>query len=102
MGGGPSHRSPRQARGDRRACGLSGLRRSRLRDRRRVRHRWRLFTLGYRMKLESLAAIVTGGASGLGWATAEMLAAGGAPVTIVDLNAEVGEAQAARIGGLFV
>ncbi len=54
------------------------------------------------MKLESLAAIVTGGASGLGWATAEMLAAGGARVTIVDLNAEVGAAQAARIGGLFV
>ena len=54
------------------------------------------------MKFESLAAIVTGGASGLGWATAEMLAAGGARVTIVDLNAEVGEAQAARIGGLFV
>jgi len=54
------------------------------------------------MKLDHIPAIVTGGASGLGWAAAEMLAAGGARVTIVDLNAEVGQAQAARIGGLFV
>ncbi len=49
-----------------------------------------------------LAAIVTGGASGLGEATAAMLAEAGAKVAILDLNAERGEAVAARIGGRFV
>jgi NAD(P)-dependent dehydrogenase (short-subunit alcohol dehydrogenase family) len=53
------------------------------------------------MKLEGLAAIVTGGASGLGGATAAMLAAKGAKVTIFDLNEEAGEAHAGAIGGLF-
>ena len=54
------------------------------------------------MKIEGLAAIVTGGASGLGGATAAMLAANGARVTILDLNAEVGEAHASAIGGRFM
>jgi NAD(P)-dependent dehydrogenase (short-subunit alcohol dehydrogenase family) len=54
------------------------------------------------MQLNSIAAIVTGGASGLGAATAEMLAGHGAKVAILDLNAEVGAATAARIGGLFI
>jgi NAD(P)-dependent dehydrogenase (short-subunit alcohol dehydrogenase family) len=39
------------------------------------------------MKVSGLAAIVTGGASGLGRATAERLAALGAKVTVFDLNA---------------
>ena len=47
------------------------------------------------------AAIVTGGASGLGLATARALAAAGARVTIFDLNQEAGEAIAAEIGGAF-
>jgi NAD(P)-dependent dehydrogenase (short-subunit alcohol dehydrogenase family) len=47
------------------------------------------------------AAIVTGGASGLGLATARALAAAGARVTIFDLNREAGEAVAAEIGGAF-
>lgn len=47
-------------------------------------------------------AIVTGGASGLGAAAAEALAARGMNVTVFDLNAEAGAAQAARLGGLFV
>jgi NAD(P)-dependent dehydrogenase (short-subunit alcohol dehydrogenase family) len=43
------------------------------------------------MKLDKLmAAIVTGGASGLGEATARMLAANGAKVAILDMNAERG------------
>ncbi len=47
------------------------------------------------------AAIVTGGASGLGEATARALAARGAKVAIFDLQAEKGEAVAADIGGIF-
>ncbi len=50
----------------------------------------------------SVAAIVTGGASGLGEATARMLAAQGARVALFDLNAERGQRVAAEIGGLFV
>jgi len=42
---------------------------------------------------------VAGGASGLGEATARALVAGGAAVTIADLNAEKGEALAAELGG---
>jgi len=53
------------------------------------------------MDIRNLAAIVTGGASGLGNATAKMLAANGARVTIFDLNEELGKAKADEIGGLF-
>ena len=49
----------------------------------------------------STAAIVTGGASGLGQATAEALAAAGAKVAIFDVNEEKGEQVARAIGGLF-
>lgn len=54
------------------------------------------------MNIQGLAAIVTGGASGLGGATAERLAARGAKVTILDLNSGQGESKAAELGGLFV
>lgn len=54
------------------------------------------------MNIDGLAAIVTGGASGLGGATAERLAAAGAKVTIFDLNEELGQSHAAKIGGHFV
>lgn len=54
------------------------------------------------MKLDSsVAAVITGGASGLGEATARALAAKGVKVAIFDLNAEKGEAVAAEIGGVF-
>ena len=54
------------------------------------------------MKFDSTtAAVVTGGASGLGRATAEGLAAAGIKVAIFDVNVEAGEAAAAAIGGLF-
>jgi NAD(P)-dependent dehydrogenase (short-subunit alcohol dehydrogenase family) len=54
------------------------------------------------MKLDSsIAAVVTGGASGLGEGTARALAAEGVKVALFDLNAERGEEIAAEIGGLF-
>jgi NAD(P)-dependent dehydrogenase (short-subunit alcohol dehydrogenase family) len=54
------------------------------------------------MKLDStIAAVVTGGASGLGEATARALAAKGVKVALFDLQAEKGEAVAAEIGGIF-
>lgn len=53
------------------------------------------------MDMNGLAAIVTGGASGLGNATAKMLAANGAKVAIFDMNEEAGNAAAAEIGGIF-
>ena len=54
------------------------------------------------MKLDStVAAVVTGGASGLGEATARALAAKGVKVAIFDMQADKGEAVAAEIGGVF-
>src|SRR3546814_10002364 len=54
------------------------------------------------MKLDNkIAAVVTGGASGLGRASAEALAAAGVKVAIFDVNAEGGKAVADAIGGLF-
>ena len=47
------------------------------------------------------AAIITGGASGLGFATAKRLSAAGVKVTIFDLNAEAGESAAKELGVLF-
>jgi NAD(P)-dependent dehydrogenase (short-subunit alcohol dehydrogenase family) len=47
------------------------------------------------------AAVVTGGASGLGEATAHALAAARVKVAIFDVNADKGEAVASAIGGLF-
>jgi NAD(P)-dependent dehydrogenase (short-subunit alcohol dehydrogenase family) len=54
------------------------------------------------MKLDkSVAAVVTGGASGLGEATARMLVSQGARVALFDMNAERGAAVAKEIGGVF-
>ena len=52
------------------------------------------------MKIESQAAIVTGGASGLGEATARALAAQGARVAVLDRNGELAKKVAADIGGV--
>ncbi|WP_426437680.1 SDR family NAD(P)-dependent oxidoreductase [Bradyrhizobium genosp. P] len=52
------------------------------------------------MQLKDQAAIVTGGASGLGAATARRLAAQGAKVAVCDLNAKLAESVAAEIGGI--
>ncbi len=53
------------------------------------------------MNVKGIAAVVTGGASGLGEGTARRLAADGAKVTIFDLNEERGEKVASEIGGVF-
>ena len=50
------------------------------------------------MRIEGISALVAGGASGLGEASARALAAAGAAITIADLNAEKGEALAAELG----
>ncbi len=54
------------------------------------------------MKLQSIPAVVTGGASGLGAATARALAAAGARVAVLDMNVEGAQAVASEIGGLPV
>ena len=54
------------------------------------------------MEINGSSAIVTGGASGLGEATARLLATRGAKVVVADLNEEAGEALAKEIGGVFV
>ena len=54
------------------------------------------------MEIEGLAAVVTGAASGLGAATAAILSAAGANVTILDRDRAAGEAHAQAIGGRFV
>jgi NAD(P)-dependent dehydrogenase (short-subunit alcohol dehydrogenase family) len=54
------------------------------------------------MQLKDQAAIVTGGASGLGAATARRLAAQGARVAVCDLNAKLAESVAAEIKGVAV
>ena len=53
------------------------------------------------MELTNSSAIVTGGASGIGAASAIMLAKKGAKVVIADLQADKGEALAKEIGGAF-
>jgi NAD(P)-dependent dehydrogenase (short-subunit alcohol dehydrogenase family) len=54
------------------------------------------------MQIENKVFIVTGGASGLGAATAEALVAAGAKVMLVDMNAEAVAAQAQRLGAQSV
>lgn len=54
------------------------------------------------MNLAGAGAIVTGGASGLGNATARRLAAAGATVTIIDLPSSNGDNAAREIGGVFL
>jgi len=53
------------------------------------------------MNITGISAVVTGGASGLGEATARELAQRGAKVALFDRDAEKGEKVAAEIGGIF-
>ena len=54
------------------------------------------------MELSQVHAVITGGASGLGYATAEKLLAAGARVTLLDVNVEQGEAAAQQLGAQFL
>ncbi len=54
------------------------------------------------MEINGSSSVVTGGASGLGEATARVLADQGQHVVVVDMNTEKGEAVAKDIGGVFV
>jgi NAD(P)-dependent dehydrogenase (short-subunit alcohol dehydrogenase family) len=51
--------------------------------------------------ISGASAVVTGGASGLGEATAKALAARGAKVVVLDLQEEAGQKLAAELGGTF-
>ena len=53
------------------------------------------------MQLDQVRAVVTGGASGLGFAVAKRLAAHGAKVALLDVNDEKGHAAAAEIGASY-
>jgi NAD(P)-dependent dehydrogenase (short-subunit alcohol dehydrogenase family) len=53
-------------------------------------------------RLQDRVAVITGGASGIGLASAERMAAEGAKVVIGDLDADSGKRAADEIGGLFV
>lgn len=53
------------------------------------------------MQVQGTSALITGGASGLGFATARALAAAGAHVTLLDLPSSAGAERAAELGGSF-
>jgi NAD(P)-dependent dehydrogenase (short-subunit alcohol dehydrogenase family) len=53
---------------------------------------------GLRMKLDSIRAVISGGASGLGNAVAARFVAAGAQVTLLDVNQEAGAAAAQALG----
>ena len=50
------------------------------------------------MDLASAKAVITGGASGLGYASAERVIAAGGQVVLMDVNEEQGTARAAKLG----
>nr|WP_315401916.1 3-hydroxyacyl-CoA dehydrogenase [uncultured Duganella sp.] len=54
------------------------------------------------MHIQDHVFLITGGASGLGAATARMLVAAGGKVVLADVQAEAGQALAAELGGVFV
>ena len=59
------------------------------------------YSKGDSMQLDQVKAVVTGGASGLGFAVAKHLASHGAKVALLDVNDEKGNASAAEIGARY-
>ena len=57
---------------------------------------------GFVQRFADRVAVITGGAGGIGRATAERLASEGATVVVVDMDADAGKALADELGGLFV
>ena len=53
-------------------------------------------------RLQGRVAVITGGASGIGLATAKRMASEGATVVVVDMNDEAGEAAAREVSGKYV
>jgi NAD(P)-dependent dehydrogenase (short-subunit alcohol dehydrogenase family) len=54
------------------------------------------------LRLDGKVALITGGASGIGEACAELFAQEGARIVVTDLQQDKGEAVAARVGGRFI
>jgi NAD(P)-dependent dehydrogenase (short-subunit alcohol dehydrogenase family) len=62
----------------------------------------KFLSLGVNMEIKNQVFIVTGGASGLGAASARMIVENGGKVVLADLQVETGEKLAAELGGKFV
>ena len=66
------------------------------------RHLWPISSKRNSMEIQNKTFLVSGGGSGLGAATAKLLADSGANVVVADIRRETGEATANAIGAKFI